>query len=597
MEKNLTESLKNTRVFSSLNEETLVQILPKFTTVELKQHDILFYQGEPSDSVYLLLHGRLLATLTTAFGDIKKIGYIEPGEMVGELGAIVNEPRSLTIKVLKEATLLKIFAKDFIEVCHTYPTVLFAVINPIIMRSNRLLQLISAEKMNRNVVIVPANKSISIDTFVNSIKFYAEKLINLIMITDDDVKKTENINETIQAKIKNKKTNTKIVYLLSTHDTPLAKVAFKRANLIYIVGKSDVAAHIDHSIFDKIENHQLQLYADPSFILLHEANQAVPQNTREWLLQTRFGLHHHVRENNAKDYHRLLRFIRGKAVGLVLSGGGTRGFAHVGVIKAIRELKIPIDIIGGSSAGAVVAACYAMQTSYQSTYQTFSTLVKNSKGSISWRSLTWPLISLFNSKKFTEAQKQAFSEIEIENLWIPYFCVSSNLTKNSEEIHTRGLVWERTRASTSIPGLIPPMVINGELHVDGGLLNNLPVDIMRDYVGKKGKIIAVELTSFMHYRKKYSFPPILTFKDILFNKLGIKKLNFKLPRFVDIFLRSLLLGSAAKTRQNSLSANIFIDLNLSQFHLLNVNSKQAEHMINIGYKEGMAILRKQKSKD
>src|SRR4029078_11767427 len=117
-----------------------------------------------------------------------------------------------------------------------------------------------------------------------------------------------------------------------------------------------------------------------------------------------------VRMDVPKDVMRLMRFIRDRAVGLVLGGGGTRGWGHFGVIKAIKKAKIPIDIIGGTSAGAIVGACYAFDESFKAAYDRFYKLVISSAHTISWRSLTWPAISIFNAKNYTKALMDAFGE-------------------------------------------------------------------------------------------------------------------------------------------------------------------------------------------
>jgi len=278
----------------------------------------------------------------------------------------------------------------------------------------------------------------------------------------------------------------------------------------------------------------------------------------------------------------------------VLGGGGTRGWAHLGAIKALHEEKIPIDIIGGTSVGAIVGACYALNESYDDTYKRFHTIIETSRHSVSWRSLTWPVISLFDAKNFTAAQQTAFQKLLIEDTWLPYFCVSSSLANYAECVHRSGLIWEKIRASSSMPGLIPPMVIDGELHLDGGLLNNLPVDIMRQLIGKSGKIVAVELNSSVGDKKRYQFPPVFTFKKAFLARSKKKGENYRLPRFLDTFMRGLLIGSSAKTRQNSLVANVLVNLNLNKFRLLHSSPKQADKMIEIGYLEMKAQLQKNK---
>jgi NTE family protein len=600
MDADLINLLKSSKIFSSLDEAVLKTIAEKLALIELKYNDILFYQGDPADSIFLLSTGRVLAQFTTASGATKTVGYIEPGETVGELGALSGEPRTLTIKAVVDSTLFKLASKDFSEICFLYPSVMLATLHPVVKRTQNIIQMLSSEQVYRHIVLIPAHKDMKLTSFFNKFFPLAEHFSSLILVSDLYPDFQGNDPALIREKLQNihrtKKPSQKILYLLSSTQSTLARIALHKAEKIYVLANSDISPRFDSLILEKMKPKKSHFPILPELVLLHPEGTRMPHNTIQWLSQATFHLHHHIHLNKVHDYHRLLRFIRGKAVGVVLGGGGTRGWAHLGVIKALREQKISIDMIGGTSVGAIVAGCYAIHESYDEAHDRFRELVETSIGSTSWRSLTWPIISLFDAKKFTLAQQRAFKDIHVEDLWLPYFCISSNLATYREDVHRTGLLWEKTRCSSAIPGIIPPMVLNGELHLDGGLLNNLPVDVMRNYIGREGKIIAVELIGTSPDRHKYNFPPILTLKEAILSKLGMTKESYKFPRFIETFLRGFLIGSSAKTQQNSLAASIMIDLNLSKFRLLHSNTKQAEKMIEIGYLETMLRLHQLKNK-
>lgn len=589
MEDDLLTSLKSFKIFSSLDESASQALIGKFEQIELNPGEHLFDQGDPSDYLYLLLKGKLSAVLTTAAGENKIIGYIDAGETVGESGALTNEPRSATIVAVTPATLYKMSSRDLISLCHQFPSVMFATINPIIARSQNVMQLLSEEKIKRYIALIPANKNTSIETFIEKLTTYISEFPSIILLSDYSDELKDLSPEALQEKMtqieKSKKSNQKILFLLKSHQTPLATYCFKKIEMIYIVANANTAPSIDDPILNTIENRRKRIKSSPALILLHSKNTLAPRNTAKWLAQTSFSLHHHVRINTPPDLSRLVRFIRGKAVGLVLGGGGTRGWAHLGVIKAMKEAKIPIDIIGGTSVGAIIAACYATHLSYEEAHEKFYEIIKISSHSVSWRSLTWPTISLFDAKNFTLSQKDVFDDIQIEDLWIPYFCISCNLSNNSEEIHRSGTLWERTRASSSIPGLIPPMVIDGELHYDGGLLNNLPADVMRQMIGTKGKIVAAELNGNDTTEQKYHFPPILTFRQAFLAKLGLGYKHYKFPSFIDSFLKATFVGSSLKTKHNRIVANLTVSLSLGEFSMLHADLAVAEELIEKGYQE------------
>jgi NTE family protein len=597
VEEDLLSLLKACKIFASLNKQATQKLLTKLDKVTLDQGEVLFCQGDISDSLYLLARGELSAMLTTASGDNRTISYIEPGETVGELGALSSAPRTLTIKAAKPSVLFRLATQDFITLCHQYPKVMLEAINPIILRSQKVLSLLSSEeKSKKQIVIMPANKKVILDKFADQLAKYTQKLTSIIFLSDYDLAinelDTAELAEKIKLIEKNKKAKQVILYLLKSTHTPLAEVALKKMEMLYVVGVPHVEHVFDNGVLNAIKKYHLHFKVGPQFVLLHLKKTVLPHKTSHWLKQADFSLAHHVRINTGNDYRRLLRFVRGRAVGVVLGGGGTRGFGHLGAIKALRESKIPIDIIGGTSAGAIVGGCYAMTQSYAGAFEKFEAIAQASKRSVSWRSLTWPIISLFNAKKFTEAQKKAFNSTRIEDLWLPYFCISCNLAENTEQVHFSGHLWKKTRASSAIPGLIPPMVLDGQVHFDGSLLNNLPVDVMRHIVGIKGRIIAIELGINQKDEDFYKFPPIITFWQTLLSKLGLRPNGLRVPRFVDTFLQSLFVGSLLKSRQNGLAANLLISLDLAKFGFLHVDDHEAAEIIEVGYQETLKQVKK-----
>lgn len=592
MNADFMELLKTTRIFSSLGERDLHELALSITLVEIPANKVLFYQGEKADTVFLLIEGKLAAEVISPSNETRIIGHIETGDIVGELGALTDEPRATTVRALTDARLLRLPSADFMKACHAHPAVLFATLNPIITRSRSMIQMLGAQRTSRHVLLVPANRQTSLKELSEKLRTLAENMPRTLVVSDyqeefnDKNMHHDEVMQTIRQVSRNKKSTRSTIYILSAYDTPLARVAFKKADLIYVSAYDSTVPGIDRPVMDKVHSRKLHLQDKPILVLLHAEKEQKPRNTEAWLSLDEFSFHHHVRVQTTKDCQRLLRFMRGRAVGLVLSGGGTRGWAHLGAIKALREAKIPIDVIGGTSAGAVAGACYAFSQSFDEAYNTFQRIVVESKHSISWRSLTWPVISLFNGGNFTHAQKHAFDEMRIEDLWLPFFCVSCNLNNNSEEVHRTGLLWEKLRASSSIPGIIPPMVLDGDMHFDGGLLNNLPVDVMRSYVGTRGRIIAVELNNVVpEDDRKYEFPPILGLSDTLLPRLLTGRRKYVFPRFMDVFLRALFIGADYRARQNSLMANSLISLDLSKFRMLHSNPDEADELIRIGYEE------------
>jgi len=223
-------------------------------------------------------------------------------------------------------------------------------------------------------------------------------------------------------------------------------------------------------------------------IVLQPSDTKLPAITAAWLDRLDVGHHTHVRADNKGDLRRLARLLTGRAVGVVFSGGGARGIAHVGVIRALRQAGIPIDLAGGTSMGAIAAAGAALEWSDPHLEEMIKRTVGEKNPFIDF---TVPMISLVRGRKVSNLLRAAFADINVENMWRSYFCVSTNLTTGRSQAHRRGPLWRAIRASIAIPGLLPPVVEDGQILVDGGIIDNLPADIMKSQ--RRGPVIGVEV--------------------------------------------------------------------------------------------------------
>lgn len=161
--------------------------------------------------------------------------------------------------------------------------------------------------------------------------------------------------------------------------------------------------------------------------------------------------------------------------GLVLSGGGTRGFAHLGVISALNENGIQPDIISGASVGSIVGAFIASGKSPEEIFSIFKKdrLFKYTK-------LQLPVDGLLRLDGLKEIILNEIPVKNIEDLKIPFFVSVSNLNKGIAEYKNSGPLAETVLASSSIPALFSPVKINGDLYVDGGLMDNIPTEPIKD---------------------------------------------------------------------------------------------------------------------
>jgi predicted acylesterase/phospholipase RssA/CRP-like cAMP-binding protein len=180
------------------------------------------------------------------------------------------------------------------------------------------------------------------------------------------------------------------------------------------------------------------------------------------------------------DFHRLARRLCGKSLGLVLGGGGARGISQIGIIRALEEAGIPIDIVGGTSIGAFIGALYARDADVVPMYGRAKKFAGR-MGSM-WRfalDLTYPSASYTTGHEFNRGIFKTFGNSQIEDFWLEFYCNTTNISKSRSEIHTSGYVWRYVRASMSLAGLIPPLCDEGSMLLDGGYVDNLTVAHMK----------------------------------------------------------------------------------------------------------------------
>src|ERR1700678_43195 len=195
-----------------------------------------------------------------------------------------------------------------------------------------------------------------------------------------------------------------------------------------------------------------------------------------WLKRNDVAQHHHI--VGAADFGRVARLLTRRGVGLVLSGGGARGSAHLGVIRALREARVPIDFVGGASIGAIMAAGVAMGGSDEEMRLRYRRCFVDTNPVNDY---TFPFVALTRGRKVSRLLAREYGDVCIEDLRLPYFCVSANLTTGRVLEHREGRLADALRASVAIPGIMPPVFHDEGVLVDGAAINNLPVDIMRSH--------------------------------------------------------------------------------------------------------------------
>jgi NTE family protein len=590
VDNDIINAIKNCKVFSSLdpNSDVFVALVKQFQKFSLKAGQVLFHQGDFPDFLYILINGRLAAYIHTSGEDKPRlVGHLQSGDVAGEFGALSGDSRTLTLKAVEDSLLLRLDNYTFQMLCRQYPAILYETLHPVISRSQQLISQLSTGEKKKHIAIIPAYDNLETlahfeRTFKETIRHFKKVAFLSESEIHSDTRKTPTNYDLLI--LETEKSNAVIIYFLKPYETPLSKACWSRVSKIYIVADGDAAPDFNNFVLEKLQNRRYLIEVRRELILLYRHN-TLPTNTMAWLEGRNFFMHHHVRLEIPEDYQRLFRFIRGKAFGLVLSGGGAKGWAHLGALRALLENNVPIDALGGVSAGALVGSIYSITQDYDKIVKYFEIVMNAARQIVSLKNICWPAISAFQCEKFTRELQRIFGDIQIENMLVPFFAVSCNLGIYKEVTHRNGLLWQTIRASAAVPGLVPPMVIQGECHIDGGVINNLPTNTMRDILGPEGKIIAVELMSEVADKRHYHFPPTLTFREAFLAKTRLSHKDYSFPPFGETFVKSLLVGSSVKQKENSLIADLLIDPDTTPYSMVRLSKKtNPSDVIELGYR-------------
>jgi NTE family protein/lysophospholipid hydrolase len=318
--------------------------------------------------------------------------------------------------------------------------------------------------------------------------------------------------------------------------------------------------------------------------LLHPDGTQQPRDTRAWLELRQPHAHYHLRLDRAADFARLARRLTGRAVGLVLGGGGARGFAHIGVYQALQEGGWEIDLLGGTSMGAILGAAFALDLTPAALYD----LARQVASPVRLFDLTLPVVSFFSSEKVTAILRRVFGEIQIEDLWRPFFCVSSSLSHATPVVHRRGTLWQAVRASMAIPGVFSPLVIDGDLLVDGAVLNNLPSDVMLE-TSQGGPVIAVNVFPEVDLDKHYAFGPSVSGVEALWRKLNPLAEDLSAPSIFENLVRVVSLNDVQQARAKAAQVDLYLRPAVEAWNILDFGAWEA--ISAVGYATAQTALR------
>ncbi len=591
-----------TNVFGAFNPEMLRHVLPRVEWIELGGGELLFRQHDRGESLFFIVSGRLRASRMDETGRRIVLGEIARGETVGEMAFFTGEPRTATVTAMRDSVLACFSNAVFRELLLAYPLVSLNMTRQVIERFKRVTSARQPVAKPSIIGVLSITRGVDLTDFAQSLARQLQTHGRTIVMTSlhmDELLGESGAAQSERADVERSRRVTVrldkieaqhdfVVFVADAQRTQWTQRCIRHCDELLLVADADQPPDLhpnEAGLHAGADDDDTQA----SLVLLHPDERRSPTGTSRWLDARRLSTHCHVRRGVIRDWQRLGRVVSRNTVGLVLSGGGARGFAHLGVMRAMEEAGIAVDQVAGTSIGAVMAAFGAMDIAagamIASARQAFR---ENPTGDYN----LVPLLSLISGKRLRRIIDSAVVDscgqhIDIEDLWKTYFCVSSNYSAAREAVHVRGPLAKSIRASVSIPGALPPVMLDGELHIDGGTFNNFPTDVM----AKMGttRIIGVDLLRDRGLRHDLDEVPGAL--ELMRDKLrGRSTRKYQLPSLTSLLLNTSLMCSYARQQESQSLADLHFAPAVNMFGMLDWS--RFDQIVEAGYRHAMEQLEK-----
>ncbi len=507
-------------LLGDIEPEALALLKQRLEWVTLASGDTLMTQGEPGDAMYIVISGRLRAYIRDEAGSDegseRMVREMARGQVIGELSLYTQEPRSASVVAIRDSVLVRLDQAAFKDLLARSAQLSILLTRQIIQR---LQNPQPRAHLARPVTfaLVPITAHTDARQLAQGLAQQLQRFGRVALVDsqrlDQDLGSPGLAQSPDAGLLQQHRLGLYLDELEAGHDylllladeqpTPWTQRCLRRCDEVLLLARAD-APRVLHAtetgFLGKVPGQRSE--TTETLVLLHPAERRIPEHTREWLDRRPVNGHLHIRPELPRDMARLARMQAGQAVGLVLAGGGARGLAHLGVMKALAEQGIEVDVIGGTSIGAIMAALAAGDQPYGHALdvarRSFSV---NPTGDLN----LLPMLSLIKGRRLRRVVAGALQElfgrpVDIEDLWKTFYCVASNFSQAREQDFWRGDLLTALLASVAIPGALPPVAHQGDLLCDGGTFNNFPVDVMRRH-RSVGQVIGVDLKGSKRARR------------------------------------------------------------------------------------------------
>lgn len=464
----LTALLARNGMFAHLDPAALAALADQLVWFCLPGGRALLKTGEPASALYLLKSGSLGVFERRTTGERARLVHlVAAGETVGEISLLGGETHRRSVRALRDSELLRLDRCAFEALVGRHASAMLGVAQVAIARLQQDQRQQAPPDMPRTFALLPVHAGVAARALAMQLAMALRDYGECAVI--DAAHGAGRGSDWFAAREQQVRF---VIYLDTDNDPSWRRRCLRQADVLLLPAP---AAEPARPWPEPVLRHASPLRHRPRhLILLHADHRIAAGAAQRWRAQ--FGgelQHHHV--GNAADIERLARLVSGHGRGLVLAGGGARGLAHLGALRALREAGHTFDAIGGTSIGAIIGAGVAGEWDTETLLRVNHEAFVKGKPLSDW---TLPLVALTRGRRATRLLRAAFGTLAIEDLPLPFFCVCTELSGSGMQVRRHGPLWLWLRASSSIPGILPPVLHRGGVYVDGALINNLPTDVM-----------------------------------------------------------------------------------------------------------------------
>lgn len=477
--------LASVAAFTGLSPDALATLERKLTALPVPAGTMLVREGEEPDALYIVVSGRFSVEVAAAQ---EPVAEISSGGTIGEIAFFAGGRRTATCRAIRDSSVLRLTRADFDHISQQAPAIWSNITATLAQRlaaetrkSAKLKGTTTRRPRPRTIAIIPAGPLRDLPGLLDRLTIPIEQRAGTVILDSIDAAKLASEDGNDLEQIAHRlnaleETHDTIVYITDASLTAFTQFAIRQADEVIMA-----AHHPASPLSSPVSLNQIEAfsYAQPNrrhrLVLVHPNRHGI-QGTRHWLAHRPVVMHHHVVDGDRDDLARLWRFVRGEASGFVACGGGAYCAAHIGIYKAFGESGHTFDILGGSSGGAAMAAAFAEGMAAEDIDTRVHAMFVKGRAMARY---TLPRYGLLDHTHFDRHLREQYGETRIEDYWTPYFAVALDLTDVTLRVIRSGPAWTAIRASSAIPGLLPPYIgEDGHLLVDGSVAANVPIDVM-----------------------------------------------------------------------------------------------------------------------